>query len=104
MLYAKQASRRKRKSKAVPVLGAAGLSLSLASGASATIGGPASDMLTPKIEVSHQITFCEEEISDVSLATFYIFDNENTRTVRLHAKLTRAGCGCGCGCHHGHGG
>jgi hypothetical protein len=34
MPYAKQASKRKRLRKAVPVLGAAGLSLSLASGAS----------------------------------------------------------------------
>ncbi len=107
MLYAKQASRRKRKSKAVPVLGAAGLSLSLASGASAAISGPAVDMLTPNTRVSHQITLCEEEISDVSLATFCVFDNENTRTVRFRAKLARGGgggCGCGCGCFHGCGG
>ena len=39
MARAKQASKRNRRSKAVPVLGAAGLSLSLASGASASTSG-----------------------------------------------------------------
>ncbi len=99
MLHAKQASSRKRKSKAVPVLGAAGLSLSLASGASAAIGAPVADMLTPKTGVSHEITLCEEEISDVSLATFYVFHKEIEPTLRP-VQLARGGCaggGCGCG-------
>ena len=50
MLHAKQASsKRKRRIYAVPVLSAAvGLSLSLASGASAAIGRPAAHALTPK--------------------------------------------------------
>ena len=69
MLPAKQASKRKRRGKAVPVLGAAGLSLSLASGASAATSGSTADMLTRSTGVSHQITLCEEEIFDVSLAT-----------------------------------
>ena len=43
MSHAKQDSKRKRRSKALPLLGAAGLSLSLASGASATTGGSAAD-------------------------------------------------------------
>ncbi len=105
MLHAKQASARKRKSKAVPVLGAAGLSLSLASGPSAAIGAPVMDILTPKTGVSHEITFCEEEISDVILATFCVFDNENTR--RLRQQLARGGGGCsggGCACFTGCGG
>ncbi len=98
MLHAKQASNRRCKSKAIPVLGAAGLSLSLASGASAAIGGPAAEMLAPKTGVCHEITLCEEEISDVSLATFYIFDHEVDRTSRP-VQLARGGCGgCGCGC------
>jgi hypothetical protein len=42
------------------------LSLSLASGAPAAVGGPAADMLTPKTGMSHEITLCEEEISDVA--------------------------------------
>jgi hypothetical protein len=71
MSHAKQDSKRKRRSKAVPLLGAAGLSLSLASGASATTtADPAADPLTRNTGVSHEITLYEEEISDVSLATF----------------------------------
>ena len=94
MSHAKQAStKRKRSINAVPVLSAAGLSLSLASGASAAIGRPAADMLTPKTGMSHEITLCEEEISDVSLATFYIFDNERAGTSRRGLKLAQGGCG-----------
>jgi hypothetical protein len=103
MSHAKQAStKRKRSINAVPVLSAAGLSLSLASGASAAIGRSAADMPTPKT-VSHEITLCEEEISDVSLATFYVFDNENAGTFRRRIKLAQGGgCGCG-GCGGGEG-
>ena len=97
MSHAKQAStKRKRGINAVPVLSAAGLSLSLASGASAAIGRPAADMPTPKTGISHEITLCEEEISDVSLATFYVFDNENAGTLRRGVKIAAGGCG-GCG-------
>ena len=104
MSHAKQAStKRKRSINAVPVLSAAGLSLSLASGASAAIGRPAADVLTPKTGMSHEITLCEEEISDVSLATFYVFDNENAGTFRRRIKLAQGGgCGCG-GCGGGEG-
>ena len=54
-------------------LGAAGLSLSLASGASAAIGGINADpaMSAPP---SRQLMLHEEEISDVSLATFHVFE------------------------------
>jgi hypothetical protein len=106
MSHAKQAStKRKRSINAVPVLSAAGLSLSLASGASAAIGRPAADMPTPKTGMSHEITLCEEEISDVSLATFYVFDNENAGTFRRRIKLAQGcgGCGCGFGCGGGGG-
>ena len=75
---------------------AAGLSLSLASGAS---GGPAVDMPAPNGGVNHEITLVEEEISDVSLATFYVFDKENIGTLRPGVQLARGGCGGGgCGC------
>ena len=92
MLPAKQASKRKRRGKAVPVLGAAGLSLSLASGASAATSGSTADMLTRNTGVSHQITLCEEEIFDVSLATFYVFDKENAGTFRRGVRLAAGGC------------
>jgi hypothetical protein len=49
-------------------LGAAGLSFSLASGASAA---PAANI---PIDLSHEFILAEEEVSDVSLATFYVFD------------------------------
>ena len=98
MLRAKHAWKRKHRGKAAPVLGAAGLSLSLASGASAAISGSAADMLTRNTAVSHQITLCEEEIFDVSLATFYVFDKENAGTFRRGVRL--AGCACG-GCSVG---
>ena len=82
MSLTKEAVQRKRRSKAVPVLGAAGLSLSLASGACAATGG-----LNPEIDpaasapVSQQ-AMDEEDISDVSLATFHVFDGESTVTQR----------------------
>ena len=74
----KQPSKRTRQMKAVPVLGAAGLSLSLTGGASAVTGGPVADVpMTQSNALGHEITLGEEEISDVSLATFYVFDKEN---------------------------
>jgi hypothetical protein len=79
-------------------LGAAGLSLTLASAASSTaLGGKAADMLTQGIGASQQMNLSEEEISDVSLATFYVLDDEGTATSRRGARLAAGGCGCGCG-------
>ena len=46
-----------------------------------------------------EITLGEEEISDVSLATFYGFDAENPRP--RQRVVPGGGCGCGCGCGHG---
>src|SRR5215467_16163116 len=99
MPRAKQPSKRKRQTKAVPVLGAAGLSLSLTGGASAATGVPPADMpTTHNNALSHEITLGEEEISDVSLATFYVFDKENAVKPQLGEKLAW-GCRCGCrGC------
>jgi hypothetical protein len=96
---AAQGSKRTRRSKAFPVWGAAGLSLSLASGASATTGGPAADMLTRNTGVSHQITLREEEVSDVSLATFYVFDKENPDTPGVRFAVG-AGGGCWTGTYY----
>ena len=98
MSQTKQAAQRKRRRKVVIALGAAGLSLSLGSSASAAIGGVNGASSAPK-------QLYEEEISDVSLATFHVFDRENVGT---HGRRTRlamaaggcagcAGCGCACG-------
>jgi hypothetical protein len=116
MTHAKQASKRKRRSKAVRVLGAAGL-LSLAGGSSsAQTIGHAIDPPTRGADASHQLTLSDEEVSDVSLATFYVFDKENTALGRPGLQLVRGGgCGCGgrgcggcggrgCGCFRGCGG
>jgi hypothetical protein len=97
MSHAKQVSR-KRRGNAMPVLGAAGL-LALASGASAK--APA-DTWTSNTGMSRQVLLGEEEISDVSLATFYVFDKENAGSLKPGVQLARGGCGGGgCGCGHG---
>lgn len=93
----------------MPVLGAAGLSLTLASAASAATGAPVADVLTPNTGASHQITLSDEEISDVSLATFYVFNKEDAGAFRPGMRLAMGACsgcggcaGCGgCGCWTG---
>jgi hypothetical protein len=100
----KQASKRKRVTNAaVPALGAAGLTFSLVGGASAAVA-PVNDVpQTPNYSPSHEITLGEEEIADVSLATFYVFDKENTAAAKAGVQVAWRGCGgcrgCrGCGC------
>jgi hypothetical protein len=103
MSRVKQASKQKRTTKAAAVkaLGAAGLSFSLVGGASAstmpTAGIPQSDHTSP----NQRFVLYEEEMADVSLATFYVFDREN---VGSGVQLARGGCGGGGGCGHGCGG
>jgi hypothetical protein len=92
----KLGSKRKRGSKVVPVLGAAGLSLSLAGAASAA-GAQVADALTHKAVVSREITLDEEEIADVNLAIFYVFDKENTGPSRHGVRLA---CGCWTGTYY----
>jgi hypothetical protein len=89
----KQASKRKRRSKAVPALGAAGLSLTLVSEASLATTAPALDTMTSNAGVSHEIILREEEIFDVSLATFYVFDKERAGAFRAGERLIKIG-GC----------
>lgn len=96
MAHAKQASKRKRRGATLPALGVAGVSLSLAGGASATTTGPATDDPSRDSAPGHEIALGEEEISDVSLATFYVFDKENADIPEAGVQLAR-GCG-GCGC------
>jgi hypothetical protein len=89
-----QTSKRKRVSKAVPALGAAGLTFSLVGGASAS-AVPAADVpQTPNYSPTQGFTLGEEEIADVSLATFHVFDKEN---VGGGAQQLAWGCRCG-GC------
>jgi hypothetical protein len=99
MLHGKQApTKPKHRRKALPVLGAAGLSLSLAGATTAAaIGGPATDTLTRNAGVSHEINPSEEEIADVSLATFYVVDTEGAAPSGRGARLAMGSGGCG-GC------
>ena len=102
------ASKRKGYKEAVPVVGVVGVSLSLAGGASAATAmppdTPSQDTLRP------QITLTEEEISDVSLGTFYVFDKEGAGSRSLGERVAqrcggcRCGRGCGCRCGGGCGG
>ena len=103
----KQASKKKRVTKAVPALGAAGLTFSLVGGASAAVAPAADESQTPNYAPNHQITLGEEEIADVSLGTFYIFDKELGGTSHLGEGMRlAAGCrgGGGGGCRGGGGG
>ena len=85
------------RSKALPALGFAGMSLSMASGACASTSEASANTSPPSQK--HEIFLGEEEISDVSLATFYVFDKENAGPPPLSQKLRLArGCGCGCSC------
>jgi hypothetical protein len=90
----KRASKRKRRSKTIPALGAAGLSLTLASEASLAATEPALDTMTRKAGVSHEIIFREEEIFDVTLASFYVFDKERAGAFRAGGALTFMCRGC----------
>jgi len=92
MPRAKQAPKRKARKAAVPVLGIA--SLSLAGGASAATV-PTPDMPSGE-RIQPQVMLTEEEIADVSLATFFVFDKETAGTPRLGQQFAR-GCRCG-GC------
>jgi hypothetical protein len=61
---AKQASKRQRRKRAFPAVGAAAVSLALAGGASASTGGPATDVaLRDNTALGHEIVLGEEEIS-----------------------------------------
>jgi hypothetical protein len=90
----------KRRSKALPVLGFAGISLSMASGACASTGEASAN--TSRSSQKHEFLLGEEEISDVSFATFYVFDKENAGPPPLFQKRRlAAGGGAGCGCSFG---
>ena len=98
MAHAKRASKQKRRRIALPVLGATGVSLAVAGGAYAT--APTANVALQETTPLPAITLSEEEIADVSLATFYVFDKENESQLGQGIRLAAHGCGgCGrCGC------
>jgi hypothetical protein len=106
MSKVKQASKRKGLTKCagVPALGAAGLGLSLVGSASsatavATADVPQSLNTTP----DQRLVLSEEEMVDVSLATFYVFDKENGAGGLTQVARGCGGCGGGGGCRGGGG-
>jgi hypothetical protein len=94
MSRARQTSKRKGRSKAVPVLGAAGLSLTLASAASLAKPVPSFDTMTRNAGESREIVLHEEEIVDPSLATFHVFDKERTGPFRSGDRRIAFGGAC----------
>jgi hypothetical protein len=95
---ARQKQSSKRIKAALPALGAAGLTFSMVGGASAAVA-PANDLAqSTNYTPNQQITLGEEEIADVSLATFYVFDKENTAAAKEGNIQVARGCGCGRGC------
>ncbi len=96
MARSKQASKRKGR-KTLPVIGAAGVSLAFAGGASANV---VTEHTLPQGIAPHPtITLGEEEIFDVNLGTFYVLDKENVEFDE-RVQLAQRGCrGGGCrGC------
>src|SRR3954454_22294642 len=92
-------SKGKRKSEVVPAVGIVGLSLSMAGGASAAAALPVGDRSAQEVrpEVSAGLQLHEEEIADVSLATFYLFDKEEASTTRDGNVQLAGWRGCRCG-------
>jgi hypothetical protein len=104
MSRVKQASTRKRTGKAAAtVLSAAGLGFSLMGTASASTAPTTDVPQSGDTSPNQRFVLGEEEMADVSLATFYLFDKEN---VGGRVQLARGcgGCGHGCGGCRGCGG
>ena len=92
----KKSAKRRTRSKAAPVLGIAGMTF--LAGASAALAYPSLDHATDSR--SNEVVLGEDEISDVSLATFYAVDREGQgqsqgRTRRIRVAMGACGCGCG---------
>jgi hypothetical protein len=83
---------------AVTALGAAGLGLSLAGSASASTMPGADIPQSQNTPPNQRFVLGDEEMADVSLATFHLFDKENVGSDLQVAVVVRRGCG-GCrGC------
>ena len=98
----KQAARGNRKTKAAAAtaLGAAGLGLSLAGSASASTVPTADVPQTDNSSSQQRFVLGEEEMADVSLATFHLFDKEDIAGAQQVAVIVGRCGGCrGCrGC------
>jgi len=96
MARAKQTSKRRRSGPTLPVWGAAGMSLAMAGSASAAVVDGAKTAPQKTLPV---ITLGEEELSDVVLSKFFVYDREATASSKLGVQYAqRCGRGCGGGC------
>ena len=112
MRQAKRASKGKRPGKAVSVLGIAGVSFAASTGGSpaempsASLAAPtarsAVEALWRNTAAFQVPTLDEEEISDVSLATFHLLDKDDLGNLGSVVQLAAFRAG-GCGCGHGGG-
>ncbi len=93
MSQVKRAKARRSKT-ALSVLSLAGLSLAATT---ATTSKSVAGMPSPATTPVQAFTLGEEEISDVTLATFHLFDKDSVEQSRsiLHLTACRGGCGCG---------
>ena len=98
----KQAAKHARTTKAAAVtaLGAAGLSFSLAGSASASMIPTADISKSDNISPNQRFVLSEEEMADVSLATFHLFDKENAGS-DIQLAYVRGCRGCRGGCRVG---
>jgi len=98
MARAKQASKKSRRSKALPFLGAAGASLAMTGGASAS-AVPSGDLPSEGSAFSPVVVLGDEEFTDVSLGTFYVLDQQESQYLGVQlAQRCGGGGGCrGCG-------
>jgi hypothetical protein len=87
MSRTKKTSKRGRVKNALPAFGVAGVSLVIAGGASAATPVTATDTQSQNTSSRHEIFLGEEEISDVSLSTFYVFDREGAAKPQLGEKV-----------------
>ena len=93
MARAKQPAKRKRSKIALPAWEAAGMSLAMAGGASAAVA-PTANVPSQGPSLTPITTLGESEVSDVSLATFYVFDKESTAAAKDGNIQLARGCGC----------
>src|ERR1700758_2865225 len=105
MSRVKQVSKQKRitKAAAVPALGAAGLGLSLVGSASASALATADLPQSLNTTPNQRFVLDEEEMFDVSLATFHVFDKESGTGGFTQVAMGGGGCAGGCGCGTGKG-
>jgi hypothetical protein len=106
MPQVKQASKQKRATKAaIPALGAAGLTFSLLGSASASAVPTADVPQMTHFAPNEAMTLGEEEMADVSLATFHLFDKENVgsdvQVAWVRGCRACRGCGVVRGCRCG---